>query len=506
MARNAQMLIDLATEIISASEGSGEGLGLRNQIYNSSCPKPMLPMLTSMVNGAATNREQLLAVAEEDGLFDNLTDGCLPIDDHIQELSVVLYECLLGSRRVRGHSPIVELVKSRKKTLQQTLAGRRKRGATNKYSPKKQMPRFVRVNTLLATVEEAVEYLKSFGMTQTPTVRPSSESNMIPPVPPKTFAIDPHLPTLFHLPSNLYLHDDEFVSAGKFILQDRSSCLVAEALNPPPGSICVDTCSSPGNKTLHLAAIIGNEGRIKAFERSTARLATLNRRVTEMGASHIITTFGEDFTDVDPSSETFRDVSHVLIDPSCSGSGLVASQSADVHAKTEEDAAADHDAVSDLAAGQKSIVLHAMDIPSARAISYSTCSVFEEENEAVVHDVLAERSDWVCVPVIASWPHRGIPGDGDKYRSFCSNVIRATYVKDTTNGFFVARFEKKVTKEATKHKKKKREGETKEERRERKEKKRVKRELAEKLGTKKKRGEETELERAERKRLKRKKT
>jgi len=96
--------------------------------------------------------------------------------------------------------------------------------------PKLQMPRFVRVNTLLATVEEVIEYLKSFGMTQTPTKPPSSTSNTISPIPSKTFTIDPHLPTLFHLPSNLYLHEDEFVSAGKLILQDRSSCLVAEAL------------------------------------------------------------------------------------------------------------------------------------------------------------------------------------------------------------------------------------------------------------------------------------
>jgi len=198
-----------------------------------------------------------------------------------------------------------------------------------------------------------------------------------------------------------------------------------------------------------------------------------------MGASHIISTFGDDFTHVDPSSDILQDVSHILIDPSCSGSGLVASQSANVSAKTERDTAVDHVSggnIAYLALGQKSIILHAMNIPSATTISYSTCSVFEEENEAIVHDVLLERPDWVCVPIIPSWPNRGILGDGEKYCYFANNVIRATYDKDTTNGFFVARFEKRDKPDGKKkHKKKKREDETKEERKERKRKKRERR-------------------------------
>ena len=137
------MLIDMAAAIIH-SVTTSEGVGLRNQLYSSPCPKPMLPMLTSMVNGSAANKDALLATAEEDGLFDkdNLPVNCLPLSDHLSELTVVLYECLLGSRRVRGTSPIVSLVKSRKASLQKTLAARRKRGATNKFEEKKAMPRF----------------------------------------------------------------------------------------------------------------------------------------------------------------------------------------------------------------------------------------------------------------------------------------------------------------------------------------------------------------------------
>ena len=122
--------------------------------------------------------------------MDALPAGTLTSKRDLVELQCILYEALLGSRRVRGTSAIVTLVKGRKgkrlnkdqsdeltqpfhdslrlslcyahhfatlitANLQKVLASRRKRGATNKYVPKIQMPRYCRVNHLLCTNEEA---------------------------------------------------------------------------------------------------------------------------------------------------------------------------------------------------------------------------------------------------------------------------------------------------------------------------------------------------------------
>jgi putative methyltransferase len=71
---------------------------------------------------------------------------------------------------------------------------------------------------------------------------------------------------------------------------------------------------------------VGRSGSVLAFERSASRLETLERRVKENGAGGIIATRGADFTEANPNGDMFGGVTHVLIDPSCSGSGIVGFQ------------------------------------------------------------------------------------------------------------------------------------------------------------------------------------
>eukprot|EP00966_Prymnesium_polylepis_P013085 301649-Prymnesium_polylepis.1 len=82
-----------------------------------------------------------------------------------------------------------------------------------------------------------------------------------------------------------------------------------------------------------------------------------------------------------------------------------------------------------------------MRLPAVRVVVYSTCSVYREENEGVVLGVLAAQAEFECVRAIPAWPHRGLEGIPE-LAHVAPLVCRATYDRDSTNGFFVARFER----------------------------------------------------------------
>lgn len=60
-----------------------------------------------------------------------------------------------------------------------------------------------------------------------------------------------------------------------------------------------------------------------AFDKDLRRLALMRRRVDEAGASGAIETRLQDFLEVDTADKRFAAVGAILLDPSCSGSGIV---------------------------------------------------------------------------------------------------------------------------------------------------------------------------------------
>ena len=77
---------------------------------------------------------------------------------------------------------------------------------------------------------------------------------------------DSLLPDLLSFPPGTDLHDHPLVASGALVLQSKASCMPAHALAPRPGWAVVDGCAAPGNKTTHLAALMGNSGAVFAFE------------------------------------------------------------------------------------------------------------------------------------------------------------------------------------------------------------------------------------------------
>src|SRR6218665_519440 len=76
---------------------------------------------------------------------------------------------------------------------------------------------------------------------------------------------------------------------GLFEVQDAASQMVSEFLNVSPGMRVIDACAGAGGKTLHLAALMKNKGRIIALDVEEWKLDELQKRARRAGISNLET-------------------------------------------------------------------------------------------------------------------------------------------------------------------------------------------------------------------------
>lgn len=295
-----------------------------------------------------------------------------------------------------------------------------------------QYSRTARVNTLKMGVEDAMRVFRDGGF---------------------ECAVDGLIDTLLVFPAGTDLHAHELVKNGAVVLQGRASCLPAAALAPKRGWACIDGCAAPGNKTTQLAAMVGREGGVFAFDADARRLKRLKENAATTGSNNIIRAKCQDFLTVDPEDKMYASVRALLLDPSCSGSGTEVNRG-DIllrnalGADEDEDDVAEEDEarIDKLAAFQKSVLKHAFEFPEVERVSYSTCSVHEKENEEVVRDVMeaARAKGFKLFHALPKWHRRGVRIEGLS-ESDAQCVIRADPMEDDMEGFFVAIFERDVS-------------------------------------------------------------
>ena len=174
---------------------------------------------------------------------------------------------------------------------------------------------------------------------------------------------------------------------GWFIVQDEASQLISTLAGPAPGSRVLDTCASPGGKTIALAATMGNRGLLVACDVREKRIALLKRTVAVCGAS-VVRIVQADAAAPLPFATQFD---LVIVDAPCSGLGTLRRDPDIRWRRREEDLPA-------LAAAQRQMLRHAADAvaPGGRLI-YATCSSEPEENERVADAFAAAAPEFVPV-------------------------------------------------------------------------------------------------------------
>ena len=222
-------------------------------------------------------------------------------------------------------------------------------------------PVFLRVNTLMATRDEVIAWLRENNVEATP-VDGLPDALVLPPgkMLPKPLRTD-----------------------GRIEIQDAGSQMIAPLLAPRPGERIIDACAGAGGKALHLAALMHNDGRLYAMDVDGKKLRELKSRARRARITCLVT---KPITESTPA-DFARVADRLLIDAPCSGLGTLRRQP-DLKWRLKP---AQLERVRSI---QRELLATypAMVKPGGRLV-YATCSILPSENRAAIQPLI-DDGEW----------------------------------------------------------------------------------------------------------------
>ena len=176
--------------------------------------------------------------------------------------------------------------------------------------------------------------------------------------------------------------------SGFFEVQDISSQLVAPSLMIEPGMRIIDACAGAGGKTLHIATLLNNKGKVISLDTEAWKLNELKKRAGRNKLQNIETRLIESQKTIKRLKET---ADRLLLDVPCSGIGVL-KRNPDTKWKLT------NERINELILLQKDILSnYQVMLKPGGLLVYSTCSILPSENQYQINSFLEMHKNFSLI-------------------------------------------------------------------------------------------------------------
>lgn len=217
-------------------------------------------------------------------------------------------------------------------------------------------------------------------------------------------------------------------ATGQITVQDESAMLAVDSMNVQPGDRVLDACAAPGGKTVQIAERLdpATGGRVDALDIHEHKTKLIQKNASRMHMADRVVTHTLDARRVadEFADETFD---KILVDAPCSGIGLLRRKPEIRYIKSLADSQKLHKI--------QGSILNAVapKVKKGGIITYSTCTILQQENEQTVQEFLAAHSDFRLLTTKTS---RNLKDDR---ASATLTILPADYGSD---GFFISNLQR----------------------------------------------------------------
>ena len=204
---------------------------------------------------------------------------------------------------------------------------------------------------------------------------------------------------------------------------------MAHFLDAQPGDRVLDVCAAPGSKSTYIGAL-APQATIVATDLYEHRLRVLRELAANQGSNSIQLAVADAAGALPFAPASFD---RVLVDAPCSGTGTLRRNPEIRWRLTETD-------IRELSIKQSQILRRAAEMVRAGGkLLYSTCSIEEDENEAVALAFMEAHGEFDQVPL----PRTGICGDASNLLT-PSGSARSWPHRHDLDGFFMIAFQRRI--------------------------------------------------------------